>query len=141
MKTMKKLMAVMVLGLVLTGCSAGGSDKKTENSQAKTEETSNKKAENEQKATIQVIVDDKEEAKKEVTFEEGQSLAEVMDANFDMADDNGMVSSIDGHEQNVDDNKYWLFDINGKPATKGASDTELKTGDEVAWKLNKLEMK
>ncbi|CAM3247261.1 DUF4430 domain-containing protein [Vagococcus fessus] len=142
MKTMKKIMAVMVLGLVLAGCSnTDDSGKKTEDTKAKTEQTTKAKDNNEETVTIKLLVDDKEKANKKVSFEEGQTLGEVMNENFEVADDNGMISSIDGNEQNVDENKYWLFDVNGEAATVSAGDLELKAGDEVVWKLNKLEMK
>ena len=141
MKILKKLVAVMVLGLVLGGCSNDSSEKKTEATDAKTEQSTKAKDDNEQKVTIKLVIDDKEETKKEVSFEEGQSLAEVMDANFEMSDDNGMISSIDGHEQDAKNSKYWLYQVNGKDATTAASDVELKSGDEIVWTLNQLEIK
>lgn len=86
--------------------------------------------------TINLSIPDEEiEETHEFQTEDGAILLDVMQANFDIVDDNGFFTSIDGYEQNEADSKYWLFDINGEMAEVGAGELELTEGDVVDWSL------
>ncbi|MBG9982106.1 DUF4430 domain-containing protein [Aerococcaceae bacterium DSM 111020] len=88
-------------------------------------------------ATISIIIDGEEQSElsQEVIVQEGTTLMEAMEEYFDIEYSDGMITSIDSHEQDVDAGRYWLYDVNGEMATVGAGDYELAEGDLVEWKL------
>lgn len=90
------------------------------------------------KVTIEVTQNngDSKVEKKTVEMKEKETLLDVMKKNFKIEDDNGFITSINGIKQDTKENKYWLFDVNGTPAVKGANETELKNGDHVKWDLH-----
>lgn len=73
---------------------------------------------------------------KELKFEEGQNLLEVMKENYDVTDKDGFISDIEGYEQDEKEGKYWLYTINGEQATVGAADYELEDQDIIEWNLD-----
>lgn len=91
-----------------------------------------------EQATIRLEEDGKELLSKEVSFSEGATLYEVMQANFEIADDDGFITAIDQHEQNPDKNKYWVFEINDEQVMKGAKEVQLQPADKVVFKLEKF---
>ncbi|SJZ67042.1 protein of unknown function [Pilibacter termitis] len=115
---------------VVTGCA-------TSKTQTSTEET--KTAEkSELKATITLIQEEKEIASKEVTFKEDENLLEVLKANFEVADDKGMITEIAGVKQDAEKGCYWMYKINDKMAELGAGETILKNGDKVVFTYAKI---
>lgn len=73
---------------------------------------------------------------KETEVQEGQSVLEALKENYEVVEEGGLVSSIEGHEQVEKESKYWLYTVNDKQPTVGASDYILEEGDEVKWSLN-----
>ncbi|MER2040426.1 DUF4430 domain-containing protein [Desemzia incerta] len=73
---------------------------------------------------------------KETDVQEGQSVLEALKDNYEVVEDGGLVSSIEGHEQVEKESKYWLYTVNDEQPTVGASDYILEEGDEVKWLLN-----
>lgn len=73
---------------------------------------------------------------KETDVQEGQSVLEALKDNYEVVEDGGLVSSIEGHEQVEKESKYWLYTVNDEQPTVGASDYILEEGDEVKWSLN-----
>lgn len=63
----------------------------------------------------------------------------IFQKNFDIEDDNGFITSIDGHEQDEKDNKYWTYTINDEEVMEGASEVELTAGDKVDFSLSEME--
>ncbi len=88
-------------------------------------------------ATISIIIDGDEQSdlSQEVTVQEGTTLMDAMQEHFDIVHSDGMITSIDSHEQDIDAGRYWLYDVNGEMAMVGAGDYELAEGDLVEWKL------
>ncbi|EUJ27425.1 hypothetical protein MFLO_13218 [Listeria floridensis FSL S10-1187] len=79
----------------------------------------------------------KEEVKtKKVKAKSGSTLYQMMKANFEIKDDDGFITSIEGVSQNQAKNLYWMYEINGKYATKGAKETKPKNGDKVSFDLH-----
>lgn len=85
--------------------------------------------------TLDFENDKKIDEKKTVTIVKDQSLLDALKANFKIEEKGGFITSIDGKAQDEAAKKYWLFDINGKMADKGAADIHLKKGDKVAFYL------
>ncbi|MFA5995821.1 MAG: DUF4430 domain-containing protein [Patescibacteria group bacterium] len=44
------------------------------------------------------------------------------------------VEEINGQASDTAANKFWLYDINGTPATTGVADTIVKANDVITWK-------
>ncbi|WEG74184.1 DUF4430 domain-containing protein [Vagococcus intermedius] len=141
MKNLTKLMMVALAGLALAGCGkqeeAGN---KTDSSAPKTEQKATKSDKEEGKFKITLNEDDKEITSKELSFKEGDFLQDVMENEFDILEENGMISAIDGHEKNDKEQKYWLYEVNGEQPTVGAKEYKLKDGDKIVFDLKKLDM-
>ncbi|MER2181774.1 MAG: DUF4430 domain-containing protein, partial [Desemzia incerta] len=73
---------------------------------------------------------------KEVDVQEGQNVLDVLKENYEVVEEGGLVSSIEGYEQVEKESKYWLYSVNDEQPTVGASDYILEEGDEVKWSLN-----
>jgi hypothetical protein len=66
----------------------------------------------------------------------GQNAMRALDRVADIESDSGLVTAIEGVEQDNDKNRFWLYYVNGKPATKGAAEVELEAGDVEWWDLH-----
>jgi len=62
----------------------------------------------------------------------GQNAMRALDRVADIEADSGLVTSIEGVEQDEDKNLFWLYYVNGKLAQKGAAEVKLAAGD-VEW--------
>lgn len=122
------LMIFSGCGSKQAGTTASSSAEKTVSSRKKTTET----------ASITLLDGDKELSKKEVKFEDGQSLYDVLKEVYSVEDDDGMITSIDGHAQDEKSNKYWVFTINDEQVNSGAKDVTLKKDDRVVFKLEQF---
>lgn len=140
MKKVVKGSIVLGIALVLLGgCQSASDNTDPKDSQTKTEETSGTTKENEQMYEVSITVDTgekKEEKKVEVTGDE--TLLEVMKKEFDAQEEKGFITAVNGIEQNKDENKFWVFTINGEQVNKGAQEVTLKKDDKVEWKLEQF---
>lgn len=91
-----------------------------------------------EEATISLQVDGEEIENKAVTFTKGASLYEVMQKNFDLVDQDGFITSINGQAQDEAAKKYWMYDVNGEMALVGAKELILEPGDHVEFKLEEM---
>lgn len=133
-QSMKKmnLLFLTILGvLTISGCATNTPETKNTSSN----ESSTSQAIAQTTATIVITVDGKEVENKEVSFNEGDVLYDVMAANFEIEDQDGFINSIDGQSQDESAGKYWMYDLNGEMALEGAKDLVLKSGDTVLFKL------
>lgn len=138
---MKKLLLLLSSTLLLAAC--GQTTTEVVESPA-TETVERVESDQSQEVVINVtvsvdgeVIDDGE---KEIEVEEGQKLLELMEANFEVEQTDGFISSINGYEQDEDSGKYWLYDVNGKMAEVGAQELELSDGDHIEWKLEAFEV-
>lgn len=120
---------------LISGCTSKPSES-SDSSSAKETVASSEKIE--EKASITLVDGDKELSKKQVSFEKGQSLFDVLKETYAVEDDNGMITSIDGHAQDEKNNKYWVFTINDEQVNSGAKDVTLKKDDRVVFKLEQF---
>lgn len=129
-----KLMLLVSSAVLVTAC--GSNNQETESSSATSSEVSSVET------TITVSFtfeeDDKEIADlaQEFDIEEGQTVLEALKENFKVVEEGGLVSSIEEHEQDETESKYWLYTVNDEQPTVGAADYVLEDGDEVKWSLN-----
>ncbi|MEH6890291.1 DUF4430 domain-containing protein [Bacillus sp. JJ864] len=130
MKVTKIIMGIflaIVMSISIVGCSNKDSSADV-----------SKKKDAVSKVTIEITQNngDSKVEKKTVEIKGKETLLDVMKKNFKIEDNKGFITSINGVKQDTKENKYWLFNVNGTPAVKGANETELKNGDEVKWDLH-----
>lgn len=92
----------------------------------------------EKTATVIIQEDGKEVKQEAVTVEPGTILFDLMSENFEIIDQDGFITSIDGIAQDEAAGKYWMYDLNGEMALKGAKELEIKAGDEILFKLEEM---
>lgn len=119
MKKIFKLLVVSLLSVLLVAC---GNSKATKSTTT----------ENQIKAQLVVTIDTNK-IDEQVTFSKGDTVMDVLKANFDVKEKDGFITAIDGKEQNEKEKIYWMFDINGELAPKAADQIELKEGDKVEF--------
>lgn len=81
-------------------------------------------------------------APKESTVYEMMKIADLQNNNFSFKgrEFSGLgffVEEINGLSQNKKEGKYWIYYINGKPASVGVSQYKLKENDIITWKYEK----
>lgn len=131
---MKKIVFSSFLALFLIGgvaCSTG-SENKTETTISET-----KKAET-YDVSLSLIVDEKVVKTDEVNVTKNDSVLDILQNQFETEEKGGIISKIDGIEQEPNNNKYWMFYVNDQEATKGAKDVFVSEGDKIEWRLNEF---
>lgn len=127
--TLKKtatIVAALGLTMSLTACGNQGKTEKTKTSAASKDTAT---------ITLDFDNDKKADETKTVTINKDQTLLEALKENFKVDEKSGFITAIDGKKQDEAAKKYWMFDVNGKMADKGAADIHLKKGDKVAFYL------
>ncbi|SER14231.1 protein of unknown function [Gracilibacillus ureilyticus] len=127
MKNWYKMITAIFLGMfILAGCSAAEQDEIPNKDVSET-------------AQITISIEEEIIAEKDIEINEEKNLMDLLEENFEIESDEGFITSIEGYEQNVTENKYWLYNINGEPATTGANDYQLKPGDDIVFNLGNVE--
>lgn len=128
---MKKLISVTLILLstiVIMGCAPTTSEKTASTDQ----DTVQKEM---AQVTITLTEEDKELSKKVVEVPVGENLETILVEQFEGKAEKGMITSLAGHEQEPEDNKYWLFNINGKPSMVAANNYQVQDNDKIDWTL------
>lgn len=127
------------LTLVLAGC-AGETNEANQNTNnsAPVEE----QHENNLSTSIKLTKEGEEVISEDTfEFEEGESLMDVMDRNFDLTTGFGgdFIVGIDGIGSEDEADYYWNISVNGESLMVGASDYTLEENDEVHFDYQKVE--
>lgn len=130
-------MKKFILGLVLSSFLMVGAGCST-NNETTTVSTNSSQEQTAMKVTLTLVEDEKEITSKEVEVSEKESVLDILKANFEVKEDSGFVTSIDGKEQDAKANKYWMYYINDKEADKGAADMTVSDSDKIEWRLNEF---
>lgn len=144
-KWLQLLSPLMVVVLILVGCSDDAGDTnqaESANNQTETENNNAQSEENEEEhVSITISEDNGEEvhAEEEVDVEEGAILMDVLKENFDIEEDDGFITEIEGIESDEQEGKYWMYDVNDEMAQVGADEFELSPGDDVVFDLQVAE--
>lgn len=129
------LLTVPLLFAVLGGCT-NSSENTTSNDTGQETAVSTSEAQIETFQALIVLKDgDEELTSKEVSFNEEQTLMEIMKENFEVEEDNGMITAIDGHEQDESASKYWVYTVNDEQVNEGAATKVLSPDDQVVFTL------
>ena len=129
---------LMVFGL-LVGCASDTNDQNnTNNNQIEQNQNNNNSSEEaEEVVTIIISKDQNDEVitEKEVVIEDGAILLDVMKEHFELEEEGGFITSIEGIEQDEDEGKYWMYSVNDEQPPVGAGEYELSAGDQVNFDL------
>lgn len=120
------IVAVLMAAAVLTGC------------QSESEESSQAQQEQQQQVPVKVTISQGEGeemvAEKELEVEEGTSLMEVLQDNFEEVEEkDGFVTKIEGIEAKEGEQKAWFFTINGEDASVGAKEYKVEENDSFTF--------
>ncbi len=139
MKNRKSIVLVsltLILSLlIMGGCATkeNGTDATKESSS--TAETIKKE---EIEVSVSLIKEDEELNQKTITIAKETNLMEALQDNFDVVEEGGMITSIEGVEQSTADNLFWTYTINDEMVNTGAKDTKLNDGDKVVFTYAKF---
>lgn len=138
------LLSLVVIIGVLGGCSSEDTGEESSATNDQTETSGDTTTDNEkQEAKIMISITKKkgEEtvAKKEIPIEDGAILMDVLKENFEVEEDGGFITSIEGIEANESEKMAWLFFVNDESAKVGANQLELSPGDTVHFDLQSWE--
>ncbi|MCW6677376.1 DUF4430 domain-containing protein [Aerococcaceae bacterium NML180378] len=119
---MKKLLMSLAAVAVLTGCQSTPS---TDNGEAAVK--------------VEILVQGEAVADKAKTIkvEAGEDVLDAIKDNYEVVENNGLITAIAGIESDKGDNKgrYWKLVVNGEMSMVGAKDVKLKEGDTVTFDL------
>lgn len=121
---MKKLLSslILFLSLFLVACD-------NDNDVADVVDTPDKVA-----GQVQLVVNlDTNKVDEKVNFEAGDTVMDVLDDNYEVEEDNGMITAIDGLAQDEAKGVYWMFKVNGEMSSTGAEQTPVKEGDKIEF--------
>lgn len=149
---LRKLFLLMSTGFVLSACGTETTEAPeeteepdvadVEESEDAAEEEASEEAEtaaDEITADFDIVVDGESVAdlSEEITVPEGTYLLDAMEETYDLEEEGGFISAIEGYEQDEDEGLYWLYYINDEMPSVGAADYELEDGDQIEWSLEK----
>lgn len=132
-----RLFAVFAAVLLITGCSSGT----TEQTGIETEEPIEQEEAIENVIIVTISEDEGEtvHAEKEIEIEEGAILMDVLKENFDIEEEDGFITAIDGIKQDEEEQRGWIYYVNDEMAMVGAAEYELSYGDHVVFDLQAWE--
>ncbi|MFC2948280.1 DUF4430 domain-containing protein [Virgibacillus sediminis] len=130
---------LLAMGL-LAGCT-GEESTQQESAPDTDQENTQQAEEKEERVHITLSENEGEEiiAEEEVTITENAILMDVMKENFDIEEENGFITSINGIGPEEGEERSWMFYVNGEMAMVGAQEYELEPGDEVTFDLQAWE--
>lgn len=117
----KLLLPVLVTGLILVGCQEEEKEVVQESSVVD--------------VTVTVSDTEKVISEKELEVVEGSTLSEVMTENFEIEEEDGFVTAIEGVEQSPEEGMYWVFEVNNEMINEGADDFVVSEDDVIDWEL------
>lgn len=142
-KWLLRLGSIFIASALLMGCASDGdTDKEATNNQTnESESTTDSEQEKEEIVLITLSIDEGDEVitEKEVSISEGDLLMDVLKTNFEVEEDGGFITSIEGVAPEKDEEKSWMFFVNDEMPNVGAEEVELSPGDQVTFDLQAWE--
>ncbi|WP_164668730.1 DUF4430 domain-containing protein [Virgibacillus doumboii] len=141
-----RIASVLVVFGLLVGCGAEEQDQEqvqVETNNQNEESTSGENTEEQNEDTVRITISkgngDEYLNEKEIEIEEGAILMEVMKNNFELKEDGGFITSIEGVAAKESEKTFWAIMVNGEMAQVGAKELKLSPGDEVTLDLQSYE--
>ncbi|MBU5593825.1 DUF4430 domain-containing protein [Amphibacillus sp. MSJ-3] len=133
MKFLKLFLPLMLATNILFAC--GSTDPNNNGGQSTQSEV--------QQLQIELIISQEhgEEilAEEELEVEEGSTLMDILKDNFDIEEDNGFITAINGIKAEEDEPYAWMYTINGEMASVGAADYKVENGDVIEFDFQSWE--
>ncbi|UOQ85912.1 DUF4430 domain-containing protein [Gracilibacillus salinarum] len=126
MKQFKQLLMITILALMMTACANTGGDE----------------AEGEINVSLTITdqITDKIISEESYTVTAGTTLEDLLQDHYEVeVTDDGFLTSIDGHEQDMEKNEYWTYEANGEMVSKGIADYEVQDEDDITVDLQVIE--
>jgi len=153
---LRKLLLLMSTSMLLAACGTDTTEEPAQTEDAETTEVeevpeSEEAAEdateeaetNSEEVTVNfdIVIDGEAVAdlSQEVTVSEGTYLLDAMHNTYDVEEEGGFISAIEGYEQDDNAGRYWLYYINDEMPSVGAAKYELQEGDQIEWRLEDSE--
>ena len=135
-KWMLTLFTIFTTLVLVVGCS-NESTTPTEEEETVVETTESQ----EEVIKVTISKDEGEEvlSEKEIEIEENAILMDIMKENYDIEEDDGFITSIDGVAPEEGEEKAWMYLVNDEMAMVGAAEYELEAGDNVVFDLQAWE--
>lgn len=135
-KWMLTLFTIFTTLVLVVGCS-NESTTPTEEEETGIETTESQ----EEVIKVTISKDEGEEvlSEKEIEIEENAILMDIMKENYDIEEDDGFITSIDGVAPEEGEEKAWMYFVNDEMAMVGAAEYELEAGDNVVFDLQAWE--
>lgn len=143
-KLWMNVLAIISVVLILAGCGANNGNLEGNNNNSGNNNAVNNSTVNEEAAVKVEFVISKDNGEevietKTIEIEEGDFVLDVLKANFDVEEEGGFVTAIEGIEQDVDAKLGWMYFVNDEMAMVGAAEYELKADDQVNFDLQSWE--
>lgn len=68
-----------------------------------------------------------------VVYHKGDTVLDVLKANYKVKEKDGFITSIDGISQDETKGLYWMFKVNNKLAPKAANQIKVKKNDKIEF--------
>lgn len=140
-KILWKTGAFLLFFVLLTGCGSGENQETAPNANSDQTESSQSSEQSEDTVRITLTKDQGEEYihEKEIPVEEGDLLLDVLEENFYVeTDDTGkFITSIERVSSDDDEERAWIYTVNGESPNLGAAEYELQAGDEIIFDFQK----
>jgi len=135
-KLFMSLFSILTALVLLSGCS---NDSASQNQEM--EESQETSEVQEDSITVTISEDEGAEVltEKEIEIEEGAILMDVMKDNFDIKEEGGFITAIDGVEANDEEQTAWMYFVNDEMAMVGAAEYELEAEDHIVFDLQAWE--
>jgi len=86
--------------------------------------------------TVMIYANDEELANDTLNVGTDTTLMEIMEENYELAvSDEGFIEAIEGVEQSIENNEFWVFEANEEMVTESAEDFIPEDGDTILWEL------
>lgn len=141
-KWLKFLGIMLVSFVLLAACGNKGEENENSNTSVSTNESSGEEqelAEDEVRITISIDDGNQYVSEEVVQVEEGDILLNVLEDTFYVEEDNGFITSIERVSDDEDEEKYWMYYVDGEPSPVGAGEYELNGGEEIIFDLQSIE--
>lgn len=147
-KLLNKLLLLSLSGALLAACGEQAPETPEETEEPGTEEVETPEDSGDEEAaaeevtfSIDIVVEGEVVAdlSEEITAPEGMYLLETMKDVYDLKEEGGFISEIEGYEQDEAEGIYWLYYVNDETAEVGAADYVPEEADQIEWRLEGFE--
>lgn len=102
------------------------------------EKSADKVSTKEENVVRLIVKEDTNKIDEKVSFKKGDTVMDVLKANYKVKEKDGFITAIDGYAQKPKEKTYWFYKVNGKMATKAANALKVKKGDKIYFYMEKI---